>query len=206
MNRRHTEQGIERKQQLLDTAQQLFAARGYAATRVADICAAAGVAKGLFYWYFPTKESLFAELVRDMRHQLRRAQGQAMAASDDPLQRIRLGAEASVRFIAEHRTYFALIDMERTDRTVAAILDQGGDVYINDVVRLVSQAQRAGLLADEDPRFVSVGVLGAVSAFTQALRNGRLEMDVDVLACRVGQWVTQALGRHAGVTPTAAVR
>lgn len=206
MNRRHTEQGIERKQQLLDTAQQLFAARGYAATRVADICAAAGVAKGLFYWYFPTKESLFAELVRDMRHQLRRAQGQAMAASDDPLQRIRLGAEASVRFIAEHRTYFALIDMERTDRTVAAILDQGGDVYINDVVRLVREAQRAGLLADEDPRFVSVGVLGAVSAFTQALRNGRLEMDVDVLACRVGQWVTQALGRHAGVTPTAAVR
>ena len=65
---RHTDQGLERKQQLLDAAEVLFAEHGYAQTRIADICAAAGVAKGLFYWYFPTKESLFAELVRTMRH------------------------------------------------------------------------------------------------------------------------------------------
>ncbi len=60
--RQHTEHGLERKQQLLDAAGELFAARGYSATRIADICQAAGVAKGLFYWYFPTKGELFAEL------------------------------------------------------------------------------------------------------------------------------------------------
>ena len=53
MNDRHlTSQGAERKQQLLDAAARLFAEQGYAATRVADIVEAAGVAKGLFYWYF----------------------------------------------------------------------------------------------------------------------------------------------------------
>ena len=65
--RRHTDQGLERKQQLLDAAETLFASRGYGPTRIADICEAAGVAKGLFYWYFETKESLFAELVRSVR-------------------------------------------------------------------------------------------------------------------------------------------
>ncbi|MCB0958296.1 MAG: TetR family transcriptional regulator, partial [Acidimicrobiales bacterium] len=39
------------KQQLLDHAAALFAERGFAETRVLDIVGAAGVAKGLFYWY-----------------------------------------------------------------------------------------------------------------------------------------------------------
>jgi AcrR family transcriptional regulator len=191
--RQHTEHGNERKQQLLVAAQELFATRGYAATRVADICDAAGVAKSLFYWYFPTKESLFAALVEDMRYELRRAQGEAMKGSDDPLHQIRLGAEASVRFIADHRSYFALLDVERADPTVSAILQQGGDVYLNDVRRLVHAAQRAGTIVDDDADFLSVGVLAAVSGFTHALRNGRLEIDPEELARRVGRWVSQAL-------------
>ena len=47
-DRRLTAQGMERKQQLLDRAAELFAERGYAETRVIDIVRAAGVAKGLF--------------------------------------------------------------------------------------------------------------------------------------------------------------
>jgi AcrR family transcriptional regulator len=69
--RRLTEQGRERKQQLLDHAADLFSRRGYADTRVVDICEAAGVAKGLFYWYFENKEALFSELVTSMRLRLR---------------------------------------------------------------------------------------------------------------------------------------
>ena len=44
--RRLTEQGRERKEQLVAAAMELFADRGYAATRISDICAEAGVAFG----------------------------------------------------------------------------------------------------------------------------------------------------------------
>ena len=74
-DRRLTAQGVERKQQLLDRAAELFAERGYAETRVIDIVRAAGVAKGLFYWYFDNKESLFRELAENIRLRLRRQQG-----------------------------------------------------------------------------------------------------------------------------------
>ena len=60
-DRRPTSQGLERKQQLLDAAARLFADRGYAETRILDICREAGVAKGLFYWYFETKEAVFRD-------------------------------------------------------------------------------------------------------------------------------------------------
>ncbi|MCU1500973.1 MAG: fadR 3 [Ilumatobacteraceae bacterium] len=200
-DRHHTDQGNERKQQLLRAAEDLFAAHGYARTRIADICAAAGVAKGLFYWYFPTKESLFAELVRSMRQRLRRAQAAAMDAGADPLTRIRQGTVASVRFMAEHRSYFALLDVERSDHAVASLLREGSDVYAEDVIRLVTEAQAHGLVTDGEPRLHAVGVMGAVSSFSHAWRNGVLDVDIEELAVAVGDWVIGGLS-----APTAATR
>ena len=191
--RTHNEKGLERKLQLLAAAETLFSTKGYSSTRIADICAAAGVAKGLFYWYFPTKEALFGELVRTMRLQLRRAQADAMDTDADAVTRIRQGTEASVTFMAEHRSYFALLDVERADDAVADVLRAGSDVYADDVIRLVREAQERGLVADGDPRLYATGVLGAVSSYSHALRNARLDVEVGELATFVGDWVVRAL-------------
>lgn len=192
-SRTHTEQGLERKVQLLEAAARLFSTKGYSNTRIIDICAEAGVAKGLMYWYFPTKQSLFAELVRTMRQQLRRTQAAAMDPTADPVTRIRQGTVASVRFMAEHRAYFALLDVERADDEVAETLRAGSDVYANDLVRLVREAQRAGQLPDNDPILYATGVMGAVSSFSHALRHGGIAGPVDELAEFVGDWVACAL-------------
>jgi len=192
--RQLSEQGRERKQQLVDSAMGLFAERGYRATRISDICERAGVAKGLFYWYFPTKIALFTELVRTMRHRLRRAQADAMDADADAIDRIRQGTAASVQFMAEHAAYFALIDVERTDPTLAGAFETGGEVYLADVTGLVIEAQRSGQIPDADPNVLALGVLGAVSSFGNARRNGHIDMSTDDLADFVSKWVIRALG------------
>jgi AcrR family transcriptional regulator len=197
--RRHTEHGRERKQQLIDAAVVLFTERGYAATRIADICDAAGVAKGLFYWYFPTKRELFVELVRTMRRRLRQAQAAAMDPTSDPIERIRDGAVASIHFIAAHTSYFALVDVERGDPELAETLREGSDVYLRDVVELVRQAQAEQRIPDTDPVLLAVGVVGAVASFGQAWRNGQITVAPDELAEFVGDWVTRALGATAPV-------
>ena len=46
------------KTKLLDAAQNVFRAKGYAATTVDDICHAAGVTKGSFFHHFKGKEEL----------------------------------------------------------------------------------------------------------------------------------------------------
>jgi AcrR family transcriptional regulator len=63
--RRNARRG-ERREAILAAALDEFSARGFAATRMDDIAARAGVAKGTIYLYFPDKESLFQELVRAM--------------------------------------------------------------------------------------------------------------------------------------------
>jgi AcrR family transcriptional regulator len=193
-DRQLTDQGRERKQQLVDAAVALFAERGYSATRILDICDRAGVAKGLFYWYFPTKLDLFTELVRSMRHQLRRAQADAMDPEDDALTRIHQGAVASVRFMAEHATYFALVEVERADPAIADALRHGSEVYLDDVTALVREAQAAGTVIDADPQLLALGVLGAVSSFSNAWRSGRIDMTADDLAEFVAEWLRRALG------------
>ena len=200
--RRHTDQGLERKQQLLDAAESLFASRGYGPTRIADICEAAGVAKGLFYWYFETKESLFAELVRSVRQQLRRAQAAAMDPDADPVTRLRQGTEASVLFMAAHVRFFALLEVERNDQRVAAVLRESGDVYVRDAARLVREAQVAGLVPeDHDPTLLAIGVLGAVAQFSHYHRTGRVKLSIDELAEFVALWTIRALA--AIPSPTA---
>ena len=193
--RAHTRHGEERKQQLIDAAAGLFAERGYNATRIADICRSAGVAKGLFYWYFPTKTDLFTELVRVMRLRLRRAQAAAMQPDATALDRIVQGTEASVEFMAANAAYFALLDVERADPAFADVFREGSDVYLDDVRRLVAQGQRDGTITDGDAHLLAIGVLGAVSSFSNSYRSERLDstLTVDELARFVGRWVASAL-------------
>jgi AcrR family transcriptional regulator len=55
---------MERRRKVLESALQEFLANGFASTRVEDVAARAGVAKGTVYLYCKDKEALFAAAVR----------------------------------------------------------------------------------------------------------------------------------------------
>lgn len=58
------------RQRIIDTALQLFAAKGYEGTTMRDIAAEAGCSLGLAYRYFGSKEDLVLELYRWLAVQL----------------------------------------------------------------------------------------------------------------------------------------
>ena len=53
-----------RPDEILAAALESFAARGFAATRLEDVAARAGISKGTLYLYFKSKEELFEAVVR----------------------------------------------------------------------------------------------------------------------------------------------
>jgi len=70
---------------ILNAAETLFAKKGFDATGVADICAAAGVSKGAFYHHFPTKQAVFQALLDNWLAQLdTHLQANLEAAADVP--------------------------------------------------------------------------------------------------------------------------
>lgn len=77
---------IETHNQILNTALSEFAAHGYEATSVSQICTAAGVSKGAFYHHFQSKQALFLELLNDWLDridlQLKTVRGQSTSVPD----------------------------------------------------------------------------------------------------------------------------
>ena len=53
----------QRRAEILQAAFACFSERGFAATRMEDVAARAGIAKGTVYLHFPDKEALFTALV-----------------------------------------------------------------------------------------------------------------------------------------------
>ncbi len=197
-DRQLTSQGAERKQQLLDAAARLFAEQGYAATRVVDIVEAAGVAKGLFYWYFENKEALFRELAAEIRRRLRRQQAAAIDDEAPALLRILQGTLASVRFMAENAPFFSLLEVE--GRNVSDVLRQGTEQHVHDVTLLIVAGQRDGTVTDADPAdLLALAVVGAVGQFSHFHRTGRIELSLDELSGYVARLVARMLATDEAV-------
>ena len=72
-----------RKNEILDAAEQLFAAKGYEAATVNDILSAVNIAKGTFYYYFKSKEDVLDALI-ERRISLGVAQAEEIIASTLP--------------------------------------------------------------------------------------------------------------------------
>jgi AcrR family transcriptional regulator len=62
---RWTRRKEARPEEIIAAALELFVERGFAATRLEDVAARAGVSKGTLYLYFANKEDLFKAVVRE---------------------------------------------------------------------------------------------------------------------------------------------
>jgi AcrR family transcriptional regulator len=60
------EKKLQRQEEILKAAFDVFSAHGYEATRIDDVARQAGIAKGTIYLYFRDKELLFQAVVRNL--------------------------------------------------------------------------------------------------------------------------------------------
>ncbi len=95
---RRLRQAADTRREILEAAQQLFVARGYAATSVADVAAEAGVAIQTIYSSVGSKRPLVGSLADhlDERSVVRETRA-AMQAATDLREVIRLGVRLDAR-------------------------------------------------------------------------------------------------------------
>jgi AcrR family transcriptional regulator len=99
----------ERREQLVTTAQRLFADRGYRATTMDDIAHAAGVTKPLLYQHFASKRALYLELVQHVSDELVAALRSAHNRASGPRELVENGYRAYFEMIMTHRDAFRLV-------------------------------------------------------------------------------------------------
>ncbi len=167
MARRLTQRGKDRRDQLMAFAAARFAEQGYHPTSVSEIVSGLGVGKGVFYWYFDSKEQLFLEILKEAQTDLRRRQQQAIGDEEDPIKRIELGLRASMAWAEAHRDHNKLIQFAATEATFMPDLLRGQDIAVADVVKHVKEAMAQGRIRDTDPDLLAHAMVGVVGHLTR---------------------------------------
>lgn len=175
-----TERGQRRKSELMQAAVKIFAEKGFQGTSVAEIVREVGAGKGVFYWYFSSKEALFGEILRETLVELRRFQADAIAECDDPVERIALGIRASLRYFADNRHLFAMLEQAWTIDTFRARLEEGQEVVICDTAKHVQEGIDRGLIRNGDALFLAHAIFGVATHV--ARRFVEVETDIEQLA------------------------
>ena len=172
-NRKLTQRGRDRRHQLMEYAAKRFAEGGYHPTSVADIVDGLKVGKGVFYWYFSSKEELLLEILREGQLDLRRPQRVAIEGLDTPLDRITAGIRRSVEWLANNRQYVTLIQFAATEEKFTAALRRGADIAVADLAKHVKDGIADGTLADGDPIVISHSILGVTNHLARTFVLGQ---------------------------------
>ncbi|RLC92657.1 MAG: hypothetical protein DRI77_12735 [Chloroflexi bacterium] len=141
----------ETRQQLMETALQLFCERGYDDTTIKQITAAADVAKSTFFNYFETKEAILPALAEWRLQQLEQVLLPEQGAPASPVARIKL----ALRLTAKN----PLTDPALVWRLFAAGMRRQeirpGLALLSLLTEQVRQAQASGeIRADLDPAYL----------------------------------------------------
>ena len=156
---------VDRRRQILDAAIRVFARQGFHSTRVADIADEAGVAYGLVYHYFTSKEQVLNELFSERWSLLLQAIGEAEANASEPREKL----EAVAAFIVESYRHdpelmkVIIVEVTRAansfGRTHLAEISQAYDL----IAKIVADGQAQGAFrSDVDPDFASMTFYGAI--------------------------------------------
>jgi AcrR family transcriptional regulator len=156
---------VDKRRQILDAAIRVFARQGFHATRVSDIADEAGVAYGLVYHYFRSKDEVLNELFVERWSLLLTAIEEADRAGGS--HRERLAAVASF-IIDSYRHDPELMKVIIVEVTRAA--NSFGQTHLTEIRRayesiakIVADGQEAGeFRADIEPIFASMSFYGAI--------------------------------------------
>lgn len=142
----------ERRQAILSCAVRLFATRGLAATKVADIAAGVGMSQGLLYHYFESKEEIFVEIVRQAFDRMNTAARDLERLPLSPRAKIAQAAATLMRTLDEHENFSWISVLISTasisDAVLPAeargIIERERDVPYRVVARLARAGQKDG--------------------------------------------------------------
>jgi TetR/AcrR family fatty acid metabolism transcriptional regulator len=192
------EQTTDRRRELLDAAVRVFARDGFHAARVGDVAEEAGVAHGLLYHYFRSKEEVLETIFRET-WQLLVADTQRIADADVPLReqlrrfaRIYLGS-----WLMTPELIRVLVrDIARSPE-VGARVDEVAELFVI-LRRMIDAAKERGeVRADCNTPIAALAVYGSLEELLTGWVLGQLpgeEEDVERAVADVVELTSAGLG------------
>jgi len=139
----------ERRESILDAANNVFGEHGFENVRIDDVAAAAGISKALIYEHFESKQELYGELMNRAAIDLLGVLVQAASAPgmEGPL-RMENAAAAGFQWVQEHPNAFHMFIRDVTDPEISEAqeaLRRASVTAMADVMEMEPAETRTGM-------------------------------------------------------------
>lgn len=139
----------ERRESILDAANEVFGEHGFEHVRIDDVAAAAGISKALIYEHFESKQDLYSELMNRAAIDLLRVLVEAASAEGmEGALRMENAAAAGFLWVQEHPHAFHMFIRDVTDPEISARQDglrRAAVTAMADVMEMEPPETRAGM-------------------------------------------------------------
>jgi AcrR family transcriptional regulator len=161
--------GLRRREAILATAADLFAARGYGQTSMQDLADATGILKGSLYYYFASKEEvLFQVLLRNHTNLSDHVIDQVDYATLSGVEGVSLFIERHVDYVLRHAEISGLYTQEvgvvRAVEDWWSILGAARRRHEEFLIGLIVRGQDTGEATPDDPTLTARALLSMANA------------------------------------------
>lgn len=158
----------ERRVQIIEAAADLFARRGYAAVSLGEIAAAVGVTKAALYHHFPSKEALYAEVMREALRRIGDAIRQTVRSPGSAAEKIQRLTEVAVLYVDREADLDAMM-RDAAEHLPGTARREIGDAHrglMAALEELMRDGIAAGELAARDPDLLAHAYWSLLAGFT----------------------------------------
>jgi TetR/AcrR family transcriptional regulator len=153
----------ERRAQIREEALLLFSSKGLSATKIQDIAEAIGMAQGLIYHYFPSKEAIYLELIEHAMDKITQATLSLHELPYSAAEKITLSIEKILSTIAENESFTQTCRLIAQATNSTAIpekakqwIQEKRDLPYQEIAKIFAQGQQEGSIIPGDPLELAV--------------------------------------------------
>jgi AcrR family transcriptional regulator len=159
-----------RRRQIVDAAIRVMAERGWNETSIDEITREAGVSRGLVSYHFRDKRELLSEMLRRCTEASRDVTTEALEATDDPIEQMRVVIRVTLHLAKEDPTsYNIFLHFMASGRVVPELGEQIRSLYRGfraDAARAIRRGQDAGYFRNDiDADAAAARHIGVMTGF-----------------------------------------
>lgn len=181
-----------RKEKIRNAALLQFVKQGLFATRIQDIAACAGIAQGLLYYYYSSKDEIFVDLINDALDKTIEASYMVRDMDTEPGEKIRFALERLVETIEHSQAFLDTCRLITQATNSTAIPKQAQDLIQQkrnipyQVIETIMEAgQKQGTIVAGDPKMLSIFFwtsINGLAIYYSTNNNREVKLDYRVIA------------------------
>jgi AcrR family transcriptional regulator len=163
----------ERRGQILDVAVRVFARKGLAGTRIADIATEGGMSQGVIFRYFASKEEVFAAVVEKSLQSATTLAQAALQQPCSPLEKLRWLLRMILEGAWRKPDYSLVIthalNSETTPQEIREHILEESKHTLQLYRQLIVEGQAAGEMVQDDPDMLTLALAASIQGITSSV-------------------------------------